>query len=71
MAKQRRTPGEVAFLASVCPASQPNRYYATFNQFTKAIFDFFRTTLPEKWPEFRDTVTDNFRIVSFKEYRTI
>ena len=25
MAKQRRTPGEVAFLASICPASQPNR----------------------------------------------
>ena len=48
-----------------------NRHYATFNQFTKAIFDFFRTILPEKWPEFRDTVTDNFRIVSFKEYRTI
>jgi len=23
--KQRRTPGEVAFLASICPASQPNR----------------------------------------------
>ncbi len=48
-----------------------NRHYATFNQFTKAIFDFFRTILPEKWPEFRDTATDNFRIVSFKEYRTI
>jgi hypothetical protein len=25
MAKQRRTLGEVAFLASICPASQPNR----------------------------------------------
>ena len=48
-----------------------NRHYATFNQFTKTIFDFFRTILPEKWPEFRDTVTDNFRIVLFKKYRTI
>jgi hypothetical protein len=35
-----------------------NLHYATFNQFTEAIFDFFRTTLPAKWPEFRDTVTN-------------
>ncbi len=46
-------------------------HYATFNQFTEAIFNFFRTTLPEKWPEFRDTVTDNFRVVSLKEYKVI
>jgi hypothetical protein len=48
-----------------------NRHYATFNQFTEAIFDFFRKTLPEKWPEFRNTVTDNFRVVSLKEYKVI
>jgi hypothetical protein len=48
-----------------------NRHYATFNQFTEAIFDFFRKTLPEKWPEFRDTVTDNFRVVSLKEFKVI
>ncbi|AGI74285.1 putative IS630 family transposase [Octadecabacter arcticus 238] len=48
-----------------------NRHYATFNQFTEAIFDFFRKTLPEKWPEFRDTVTDNFRVISLKEYKVI
>ena len=48
-----------------------NRHYATFNQFTEAIFDFFRTTLPKKWPEFRDTVTDNFRVVSLKDYKVI
>jgi transposase len=48
-----------------------NRHYATFNQFTEAIFDFFRTTLPKKWPEFRDTVTDNFCVVSLKDYKVI
>ena len=48
-----------------------NRHYATFNQFTKAIFAFFRKTLPGKWQEFRDTITDNFRIVSHKEYKVI
>ena len=53
-----------------------NRHYATFNcgcinQFTEAIFNFFRQTLPDKWRDFRDTVTDNFRIVSLKEYKLI
>ena len=48
-----------------------NRHYATFNQFTEAIFDFFRKTLPEKWREFRDTVSDNFSVVSLKEYKVI
>ena len=48
-----------------------NRHYATFNQFTEAIFNFFRNTLPHKWREFRDTVTDNFRVVSLKEYKVI
>ncbi|MFT5967817.1 MAG: hypothetical protein ACI9ND_001733, partial [Yoonia sp.] len=27
--------------------------------------------LPKKWPEFRDTVTDNFRVVSLKDYKVI
>ncbi len=48
-----------------------NRHYATFNQFTEAIFNFFRQTLPDKRRDFRDTVTDNFRIVSLKEYKLI
>ena len=48
-----------------------NRHYATFDQFTEAIFNFFRQTLPDKRRDFRDTVTDNFRIVSLKEYKLI
>jgi transposase len=48
-----------------------NRHYATFNQFTEAIFNFFRKTLPEKWRDFRDIVSDNFRVVSLKEYKLI
>ena len=48
-----------------------NRHYATFNQFTEAILGFFRKTLPDKWLEFRGTVTDNFRILSHQEYRII
>jgi transposase len=48
-----------------------NRHYATFNQFTEAILMFFRKTLPEQWREFRNTVTDNFRIISLDQYKLI
>jgi hypothetical protein len=48
-----------------------NRYYATFNQFTEAILGFFRKILPDKWREFTDTVTDNFRIISLDQYKVI
>ena len=48
-----------------------NHHYATFNQFTEAIFGFFRKTLPDKWREFTNTITDNFRIISLDEYKVI
>ena len=48
-----------------------NHHYDTFNQFTEAILDFFRKTLPDKWKKFRSTVTDNFRVVLLKEYKVI
>jgi transposase len=43
-----------------------NQHYTTFNQFTEAILGFFRNVLPDKWEDFRDTVTDNFRVISLK-----
>ncbi len=48
-----------------------NQHYATFNQFTEAILQFFRQTLPANWKDFRDTVSDNFRIISHDEYKII
>ena len=48
-----------------------NKHYATFDQFTEAILQFFRKTLPENWKDFRDTVSDNFRIISHDEYKII
>jgi hypothetical protein len=48
-----------------------NRHYATFNQFTEEILAFFCKTMPERWPEFRDTITNNFRVVSLKEYKVV
>lgn len=48
-----------------------NRFYRTYEQFTEAILDFFSRTVPKEWPEFRDTVTDNFRIISFQNFRVL
>lgn len=43
-----------------------NRFYKTFRAFGEAIVAFLKETLPKDWKEFRDTVTDNFRIISAK-----
>ncbi len=48
-----------------------NHHYARFDDFTEAILNFFRKTLPKKWRDFRDTVTDNFRVVTQENYQLI
>jgi transposase len=46
-----------------------NRHYPTQKQFADAILAFFRKTLPNEWRSFRDTVSDNFRVISYKDFR--
>jgi len=41
-----------------------NTYYPNQKQFAAAILAFFRETIPKKWHQFRDQVTDNFRVIS-------
>jgi transposase len=48
-----------------------NSFYPTFELFTEAIDDFFRRRLPQEWRSWRDTVTDNFRVISHKEFRVL
>jgi len=48
-----------------------NRHYAKFNDFTAAILHFFQKTLPDKWPKFRDTITDNFRVITTEKHMLI
>lgn len=48
-----------------------NRFYPTQKQFADAILRFFRKTIPEKWLDFRDQVTDNFRIISHQNFRVL
>ncbi|MCP5039292.1 MAG: IS630 family transposase, partial [Rhodobacteraceae bacterium] len=48
-----------------------NRHHQDFAAFAEAITDFFKRTLPEKAYLWRDTITDNFRVISQKQYRLI
>lgn len=46
-----------------------NQYYPTQKQFADAILAFFRKTLPNEWRSFRDTISDNFRVISHDNFR--
>ena len=48
-----------------------NKYYPTFTEFVDAVLGFLRKTVPEKARQWCDTITDNFRIISQKNYRLI
>ena len=48
-----------------------NRYYPTQKQFADAILTFLRQTIPKNWRQFRDQVTDNFRIISNQNLRVL
>ena len=48
-----------------------NKFYDTFESFTDAIFEFFEKILPENWNIFRDTITDNYRVISTNQYKII
>lgn len=48
-----------------------NKHYAKFNDFAAAILAFFHKTLPDKWPQFRNTITDNFRVIKNEKHMLI
>jgi len=48
-----------------------NRFYETQPQFAAAILAFFRKTIPKDWRNFRDKVTDNFRVISHQNFRVL
>ena len=48
-----------------------NRAHPTQKLFTKAIMKFFRKIIPEQWHNFRNQVTDNFRIISEQNIRVL
>ena len=48
-----------------------NRCHATFAGFKAAILTFLREEVPRKWDTYCDQVTDNFRIISPKDFRVL
>ncbi len=73
------------FLPAYCPHLNPierlwgvmqkhvtrNKSYETCTQFAEATLDFLRDKVPRSWPEFCDSITDNFRIISPKDFRLL
>jgi transposase len=48
-----------------------NKCYATCAQFAEAAPGFLREKVPRNWSNFRDCVTDNFRVISPKDFRVM
>ena len=48
-----------------------NKCYATCGQFADATLNFLRDKVPKQWTVFRDSVTDNFRVISPSEFRVM
>ena len=48
-----------------------NECYATFTQFADAMLSFLREEVPRNWANLRDSVTDNFRVISPNDFRVM
>jgi transposase len=48
-----------------------NKCYATCAQFADATLEFLRQKVPRNWREYADSVSDNFRVISPKEFRVM
>jgi transposase len=48
-----------------------NKCYATCGQFADATLNFLRDKVPKNWNCFRDSVTDNFRVINPKDFRVV
>ncbi len=48
-----------------------NKLHETQTKFANAILAFLRQTIPKDWRNFRDKVTDNFRIISHQNFRVL
>lgn len=48
-----------------------NRCYDTCNQFSDVALQFLRERVPRNWAQFCDAVSDNFRVISPKDFRVM
>src|SRR5271163_2877461 len=73
------------FLPTYCPHLNPieriwgvmhknithNKCYGTCGELAETTLEFLRDEVPRRWAEFCDSVTDNFRIISPKDFRLL
>ncbi len=76
---------KLGFLPAYCPHPNPierlwgvmhkniahNTCYDTCGEFAEATLNFLRNEIPTRWAEFRHSVTDNFRMISPKDFRLL
>jgi transposase len=76
---------QLHFLPAYCPHLNPierlwgvmhknithNKCYDTCKEFAEATLDFLRDKVPRNWAKYRSTVTDNFRVISPRDFRVI
>jgi len=76
---------KVHYIPSYCPHLDPierlwglmhkhvthNRCHANYNDFCQSVLHFLREEVPKKWAVFRDSVTDNFRIINPANFRVL
>jgi transposase len=48
-----------------------NKCYATYREFADTTLEFLRETVSSRWFEFRDSITDNFRVIDPKDFRVL
>ena len=73
------------FIPAYCPHLNPierlwglmhknvthNKCYATYNAFCNARLGFLREKVPKSWSDLCDNVSDNFRVISPKDFRIL
>ena len=73
------------FIPTYCPHLNPierlwglmhkhtthNKCYATYNAFCEAMLGFLREKVPKNWANWCDNVSDNFRVISPKDFRIL
>lgn len=48
-----------------------NRCHSKYREFAEEVLEFLRETVPVRWSEFRDSVTDNFRVIDPRDFRVL
>src|SRR5450631_3686880 len=48
-----------------------NKFWPDYREFAEAMLGFLREKVPKNWPEFCDSVSDNFRVINPKDFRVV